>query len=86
MSKLCKLGHRGCWANGECHYKKRCENQIADTGKWKFSDDCACWVCSECGAAALNDYAGRSTPSTFCPHCGKPMILAVKEAARSEKC
>lgn len=48
-----------------------------DFGKWKFSDDCSCWVCSVCGAAALNDYAGRSTPSSFCPHCGKPMILSI---------
>ena len=49
-------------------------------GKWKYNEDCECWVCSVCGAAALNDYAGRSTPSTFCPHCGKLMILVVKEA------
>ena len=53
-------------------------------GKWKLSDDQACWVCSKCGMAALNDYAGRSTPSNFCPHCGKPMqvidIDFVKEA------
>jgi rubrerythrin len=46
-----------------------------DFGKWKLSEDCACWVCSVCGASALNDYAGRSTPSTFCPHCGKPMTV-----------
>lgn len=51
-----------------------------DFGKWKLSEDCTCWVCSVCGASALNDYAGRSTPSTFCPHCGKPMILVIKEA------
>lgn len=49
-------------------------------GNWEYSADCECWVCSVCKAAALNDYAGRSTPSNFCPHCGKPMILVVKEA------
>jgi hypothetical protein len=52
--------------------------------KWIYNEDCECWVCSECGASALNDYAGRSTPSTFCPHCGKPMILVVKEAEVNE--
>ena len=46
-----------------------------DFGKWKLSEDQACWVCSVCGAAALNDYAGRSTPSNFCPHCGTSMMF-----------
>ena len=44
-------------------------------GKWKYFEDDECWICSVCGAAALNDYAGRSTPSNFCPNCGKSMIL-----------
>ena len=46
-------------------------------GKWKYNEDYECWVCSVCGAVALNDYAGRSTPSSFCPHCGKLMILSI---------
>ena len=79
MSKLCKLGHRGCWANGECHYNKRCENQIADTGKWKYNTECECWVCSICGASALNNYAVYSTPSNYCPNCGKPMLTINKD-------
>ena len=44
-------------------------------GNWKYAEDCECWVCSICGVSALNDYAGRSTPSNFCPHCGKPMMV-----------
>ena len=43
-------------------------------GKWRLSEDQECWICSVCEAAALNDYAGRSTPSSFCPHCGKAMM------------
>lgn len=55
-------------------------------GKWRYSDDCECWVCNVCGAAALNDYAGRSTPSNFCPHCGKPMTnnIIIKEDDTNE--
>ena len=52
---------------------------MVGNGKWQFSEDCSCWVCSECGLAALNDYAGRSTPSTFCPHCGRIMVIETTE-------
>jgi rRNA maturation endonuclease Nob1 len=45
------------------------------TGEWKYSEIYNCWVCSICGSAALNDYAGRSTASNFCPTCGNPMII-----------
>jgi rRNA maturation endonuclease Nob1 len=47
------------------------------TGEWKYSESCNCWVCSICGSAALNDYAGRSTASNFCPTCGNPMIITM---------
>ena len=87
MSKLCKLGDRACYLDGKCHYTGSCVNQVeaevedktqrAVEGKWKYDEGCECWVCSECDAAALNDYAGRSTPSTFCPNCGKLMILSI---------
>lgn len=53
-------------------------------GKWVLSEDWSCFVCSECGLSALNDYAGRSTPSAFCPHCGKPMTLAIEEVEGNE--
>lgn len=53
-------------------------------GKWFLSEDCSCFICSECGMSALNDYAGRSTPSDFCPHCGKHMILAIEEVEVNE--
>jgi hypothetical protein len=46
-------------------------------GEWKYSESCNCWVCSICGSAALNDYAGRSTASNFCPTCGNPMIITM---------
>ena len=52
-------------------------------GTWVFIHDGEYtdeyWVCSVCGLSALNDYKGRSTPSNFCPHCGKPMIIETKE-------
>ena len=51
-------------------------------GKWILSDDQACWICSVCEAAALNDYAGRSTPSNFCPHCGKAMMYIEVEECK----
>lgn len=47
-----------------------------EEGKWLFSVHCDCWVCSVCGAAALNNCFGHSTPSNFCPHCGKPMTIS----------
>ena len=82
MSKLCKLGDQSCYPNGECHYTGSCPEQVTEsnayTGIWKYSRDCECWICSECGMSALNDYAGRSTPSAFCPHCGKPMIITTE--------
>jgi len=31
------------------------------------------FVCSNCKAAALNNYRGLSVDSRFCPHCGKYM-------------
>jgi hypothetical protein len=39
--------------------------------KWVTEDDL---YCSCCGFAALNDYRGNPSASTFCPHCGKYMI------------
>lgn len=49
-------------------------------GKWSYEEDCECFVCSCCGMSALNDYRGRSTPSNFCPNCGKPMTVVIEEA------
>ena len=84
----CKLGDHGCFEDGWCRYVKYCENQITDdsvestatptvvrVGKWSFNADCDCYVCSKCSCSALNDYAGRSTPSSFCPNCGEPMFV-----------
>lgn len=24
----CKLGEKGCWKDGKCHYRKDCENKV----------------------------------------------------------
>lgn len=42
---------------------------------WMLDKEDECWVCSNCGHSALNDWLGVSTPSNFCPHCGKPMAV-----------
>lgn len=82
--KFCSNCGKMTLAEGPCQFCGTDDSSTKSTkkreGKWKYDDDCKCWVCSECGSSALNDYAGRSTPSDFCPKCGKPMILEVKEA------
>lgn len=32
------------------------------------------FICSNCGASALNDYNSIPTDSKFCPNCGRRMI------------
>lgn len=81
---ICKLGEQSCYSDGQCHYTKHCDNQIVipdnpestTVSVWKFNERNSCWVCGSCGTAALNDHNGRSTPSAFCPHCGKPMTIS----------
>lgn len=49
--------------------------ELRDTeAEWWYSEVDPIYRCSVCGYSALNDYRGRSTPSKFCPHCGKYMI------------
>ena len=55
------------------------ERAIPMNNGWIYREDYNCFVCSICGSAALNDYAGRSTPSPFCPYCGNPMNLSAEE-------
>lgn len=55
--------------------KQPAVNQNKDeTAHWIWNDEDQCWICSSCGASALNNYAGHSTDSRFCPDCGKSMI------------
>jgi len=42
-------------------------------GHWIYDSECECYYCSNCGAAALNNYRGLSTKSEFCPNCGAIM-------------
>ena len=42
-------------------------------GRWIWSEENECWVCSNCEMSALNDYRGNSTASDYCPKCGAKM-------------
>ena len=42
-------------------------------GRWIWSEENECWVCSNCELSALNNYRGNSTDSNYCPHCGAKM-------------
>ena len=47
-------------------------------GRWIWSEENECWVCSECEMSALNDYRGNSTDSDYCPNCGARMDMEVE--------
>ena len=42
-------------------------------GRWIWSEENGCWVCSNCEMSALNNYRGNSTDSNYCPNCGAKM-------------
>lgn len=42
-------------------------------GEWTYDEQNECFVCSECGLSALNNYRGLSVDSEYCPHCGAKM-------------
>ena len=42
--------------------------------EWIYDEENDCYICSECKSAALNNYRGFSTDSTYCPTCGAHMI------------
>ncbi len=49
--------------------------ELKDTqAEWIADIELDCFLCSNCGVSALNDYRGNSVDSRFCPHCGKFMI------------
>lgn len=54
--------------------------ELKDTeAYWNFHENNFFYTCSNCGLAALNDYAGYSVNSKFCSHCGKYMINHLQE-------
>ena len=42
-------------------------------GRWIWSEENECDVCSNCGMASLNNYRGNPVPSAYCPNCGADM-------------
>ena len=44
-------------------------------GRWIWSEENECWVCSNCEMSALNNYRGNSTDSNYCPNCGAKMDM-----------
>lgn len=48
------------------------EKNAPEQAEWIYDAENECYVCSACGCAALNNYAGHSVDSAFCPACGKP--------------
>ena len=44
-------------------------------GEWIYDDIEECYLCSECGAAALNNYRGLSVASNGCPNCVTKMVV-----------
>ena len=42
-------------------------------GRWIWSEENECDVCSNCGMASLNNYRGNPVPSAYCPNCGSDM-------------
>ena len=42
-------------------------------GRWIWSEENECYVCSNCELSALNNYRANSTDSNYCPHCGADM-------------
>ena len=42
-------------------------------GRWIWSEENECWVCSNCEMSALNNYRGNSVDSNYCPNCGAKM-------------
>ena len=42
-------------------------------GRWIWSEENECWVCSNCEMSALNNYCGNSVDSNYCPNCGAKM-------------
>lgn len=45
-------------------------------GHWTWNEADECWICDNCGSAALNNYRGSSSDSRYCPHCGLEMYEA----------
>lgn len=42
-------------------------------GYWEYVEEYECYICSNCKAAALNNYRGLSVNSHYCPDCGAIM-------------
>ena len=42
-------------------------------GRWIWSEEDECWICSNCEMSALNNYRGNSAESNYCPTCGAKM-------------
>ena len=42
-------------------------------GRWLYSEENECLICSNCEMSALNNYRGNSAHSDYCPNCGAKM-------------
>ena len=49
LAATCKLGEKGCWQDGKCHYRLECENKVltnADRIRSMSDEELAEFLCS----------------------------------------
>lgn len=62
---------------------KQGKQDAVEHGRWVWSEENKCWICSNCKRSALNNYRGNSTDSNYCPNCGAKMDGQQEEAKSS---
>ena len=69
----CKLGEKGCWKDGKCHYSRDCGNKIltnADRIRAMSDEELAKAIASKAYTGACNDF-DISYDGNCCHNCEK---------------
>ena len=64
-----------CWVNDVLELLEGEDVDAVEVvhGRWLYSEENECLICSNCEMSALNNYRGNSAHSDYCPNCGADM-------------
>ena len=82
----CKLGEKGCWKDGKCHFSHNCENKIVTNADRirAMNDDTLAWQLVQMAREAIKAITDVDLPDEMLDRMWSHFLEKLKQPAEGE--